>query len=262
MKPQTSTAQGLRIEQLAHLHELTKDVAKLCRTQLRTYLEALAPLFRPRRILGDYVEGAGKESIAGAEQNLTELREMYLKIGPHPFELRRELPTPIESTSTQIQLHEWEYLYEARAERDRKPITVVSPLTWVLSYPSTYSLSMLRQVMAGKQDRDPDSVRAFVLRACLMNLLFAKQPALPALFEGLRYRVEVRKQPQLGDLPLVTLSAPIPTVRPADDVLLMATGISGRTAFQEIIDVNAARGLADPFREQLAPMLATHGESF
>ena len=186
---------------------------------------------------------------------------MYLKVGAHPFELRRELPTPIESASTQIQLHEWEYLYETRADRDRKLITVVSPLTWVLSYPSTYSLSMLRQVLAGNQDRDPDSVRAFVLRACLMSLVFAKQPALAALFEGLRYRVEIRKQPQLGDLPLVTLSAPMPTLRPADDVLLMATGISGRTAFQEILDVSAARTLADPFRDQLTTMLAAHGEA-
>src|ERR1700722_7882360 len=120
MEPQTGVAQGLQIEQLAHLHELTKDVAKLCRTQLRSYLEALAPLFRPRRILGDYVEGVGREPVSGADQCLTELRESFFKAGPRPFDLRKELPTPIESISTQIQLHEWEYLYQASRDRENK----------------------------------------------------------------------------------------------------------------------------------------------
>jgi hypothetical protein len=260
MEPQTGVAQGLQIEQLAHLHELTKDVAKLCRGQLRTYLDALAPLFRPRRILGDYVEGVGKEPISAADQSLAELRESFFKVAPRPFDLRRELPTPIESISTQIQFHEWEYLYEVPRDRESKPITVVSPLVWVLSYPSTYSFSMLRQVVAGKQERDQDSVKAFVLRACMMNLLFAKQPALKALFEGLRYRVEIRKQPLLGDLPLVTVSAAVPTFRPSDDVLLVATGMSGRMGFQEVVDVEASRMMADPLKQQLAAVFGAHGD--
>lgn len=261
MESRTGVAQGLQIEQLAHLHELTKDVAKLCRNQLRTHLDALAPLFRPRRILGDFVEGVGKEPVSAADQSLAELRESYFKVGPKPFDLRRELQTPIESISTQIQCHEWEYLYEVRRDRESKSITVVSPLVWVLSYPSTYSLSMLRQVVAGKQERDQDSVRAFVLRACMMNLLFLKQPALKALFEGLRYRVEIRKQPLLGDLPMVTVSAAIPTFRPSDDVLLLATGMSGRMGFQEVVDIEESRLIADPLKQHLAAIFEAHGDS-
>ena len=89
---------------------------------------------------------------------------------------------------------------------------MVSPLTWVLAYPSTYTSPMMRQVVAGKQDRDAEGVKAFVLRACLMQALFAKLPEATALFEGLRYRVELRKSAPLGDLPLVTLSAAVKTV--------------------------------------------------
>jgi hypothetical protein len=258
-RPEGQT-QVLNVEQLLHLHNLTKDVSTLCEKQLRTYLEALAPLFRPRRVLGEHIEGTGRESVVGADQNLAELRDTYQRVSGRPFDLRRELATPLESVSTQIQLYEWEYVQEVRSERDRRNITVKSPLTWVLCYPSTYSLSMLKQVLAGRQDRNPESVRAFVLRACIMNLLFSKQPALSSLFEGLRYHVEVRKSPQLGELPLVTVSAPLRTMRPPDDLVLVAAGVAGGNVFEEVLDLDGARNMPDPLREQALGILRAHGE--
>src|SRR5271169_4126377 len=88
---------SLTHEQLPHLHNVTSEVAKICRGQLRTYLDALAPLFRPRRVLGNHMEGAGKESVTGADQTFAELRETYFKACGRPFDLRKELPTPLES---------------------------------------------------------------------------------------------------------------------------------------------------------------------
>jgi hypothetical protein len=246
---------SLTHEQLPRLHTLTAEVQKICRAQLRTYLDALAPLFRPRRVLGNHMEGAGKESVVGADQNFNDLREIYFKACGRPFDLRKELATPLESVGTQIGIYEWEYLYDIRSDRDHRTITVVSPLTWVLAYPSTYTLSMMRQVVAGKQERDAEGVRSFVLRACTMQQLFAKIPELTALFEGLRYRVEVRKSPQLGELPLVTVSAPIRTIRPADDLLLTATGLSGRTGFEEVIDDYQAAHIADPLQAQILKVI-------
>jgi hypothetical protein len=249
------TVSTLTHEQLPRLHSLTAEVQKICRAQLRAYLDALAPLFRPRRALGDRMEGAGKESVVSADQTYAELREMYFKACGRPFDLRKELPNPLESVGTQIGMYEWEYLYEIRTDRESRSITVVSPLTWVLIYPSTYSLSMLRQVMAGKQERDADGVRSFVLRSCLMHLQFMKLPDLKAVFEGLRYQVEVRKSPQLGELPLVTVSAPVRTVRPANELLLAATGLSGRTGFEEVIDEYQAAHIADPLQAQILKVL-------
>ena len=55
---------------------------------------------------------------------------------------------------------------------------------------------MLRQVLAGQEERDAEAVRAFVLRACLMHLHFTKFPAIAELLAGLRYRVEVRRSPE------------------------------------------------------------------
>jgi hypothetical protein len=246
---------NLTHEQLPRLHNLTAQVQKICRGQLKSYLDALAPLFRPRRVLGDRMEGAGKESVTGADQTYAELREIYFKACRRPFDLRKDLPNPLESVGTQIGLYEWEYVYDVRTERESRSITVVSPLTWVITYPSTYSLSMLRQVIAGKQERDAEGVRTFVLRSCLMHLQFLKLPDLKALFEGLRYHIEVRKSPQLGELPLVTVSAPIRTVRPADDLLLAATGLSGRTGFEEVIDDYQAAHIADPLQAQILKVL-------
>ena len=46
--------EALKIEQLLHLHTLTKEVSKFCQKQLRGYLDTMALLFRPRRILGEH----------------------------------------------------------------------------------------------------------------------------------------------------------------------------------------------------------------
>jgi hypothetical protein len=255
MTQEADVGQVLTHEQLPRLHNVTKDVSQICRSQLRTYLDALAPLFRPRRVLGSHMDGAGKETVAKADQNFNDLRDTYFKACGRPFELRKELPSPLESVPTQIQLYEWEYQYDIRTDTDRKSITVVSPLTWVLGYPSTYTLSMMRQVVAGKQDRDGEGVRSFVLRACLMDLLFAKLPEMKGLFDGLRYTFELRKSPQLGELPLVTVSAPVKTVRPADSLLMTATGLSGRSVFDEVLDEYQATHIADPLQAQILKVL-------
>src|ERR1019366_1800587 len=98
-------AESLNVEQLLHLHTLTKDVAKVCQKQLRGYLDTLALLFRPRRMLGDAMEGAERESVGGSDRTLAELRDLYRKVALRPFDLRPELSLPLESVSTQMHLH-------------------------------------------------------------------------------------------------------------------------------------------------------------
>jgi hypothetical protein len=253
-------AAALNVEQLLHLHTLTKDVAKICQKQLRAYLDTLALLFRPRRILGDYMEGAERESVGGSDRTLAELRELYKKVALRPFDLRPELNTPLESVSTQMQLYDWEYLHQIKTDRGVRAIKVTSPLTWVLAYSSTYSLSMLRQVLAGQEERDSEAVRAFVFRACLVHLHFQKFPALADLFTGLRYRVEVRHSQETGELPFVTISAPFATMRPPDSLVTVASGLAGGASFAEVLDLSTIQSLKDPLREQIAAVFRTHGQ--
>src|SRR5260370_23055594 len=93
-------AASLNVEQLLHLHTLTKDVAKACQKQLRAYLDTLALLFRPRRILGDAIEGAERESVGGSERTLAELRDLYRKVALRPFHLRPHPTYPLPPFST------------------------------------------------------------------------------------------------------------------------------------------------------------------
>ena len=89
-------AASLNVEQLLHLHTLTKDVAKVCQKQLRAYLDTLALLFRPRRILGDAIEGAERESVGGSERTLSELRDLYRR-GFHKMHGASEILTEVPS---------------------------------------------------------------------------------------------------------------------------------------------------------------------
>ena len=243
---------------LLGLHGLTKDVSQVCLRHLKAHVEAMAPLFRPRRFLGDHMEGSGKESMGSTDRNLAELQELYAKVAVKPFDLRPELRAPLESVATQFQFDEWEYTNATETERGWQPIRVTTPLTWALSYGSSYSLRTLRDVAAGGGRRDPEALRTFVLRACLMYQLFVKIPALTDLLTGLRYKVEIRKSPQLGELPLVTISAPFRTVRPPDKLVAMAAGLAGGTSFAEIVDIDSVWNLSDPLRDEALEIVKRH----
>jgi len=251
-------SKDLEPSKLLSLHGLTKEVSHACLRHLKAQIDAMAPLFRPRRYLGDHIEATGKEAVPGADRNLADLKELYTKVAPKPFDLRPEIRVPIESVSTQLQFDEWEYTHAIETDRGWQSIRVTSPLTWVVSYATSYSLTTLRSVVAGSGQRDVDAVRAFVLRACLISELFSKISPLADLLGALRYKVEVRKSPQLGDLPLITISAPFRTFRPADKLVTMAAGLAGGDSFAEVLDVESVRTLSDPLRDEALEILRRH----
>lgn len=252
------TSQTISSEQLLQLRTATEALSQAMRNRLRGHLDALSPLFRPRRFLGDHMEGAGREASIGADQNAGELRELYRRVAVKPFDLRPELASTLESVATQFHLHEWEYLHPTQTDRGWQNIRVNTPLVWVLTYASPYSIATLRDVIGGHAQRDTEAVRAFVLRACVIHELFRKTPLLAELLYALRYRVEVKWSPQFGDLPLVTISAPFRTFRPPDNLVAIAAGMAGGQAFAEVLDVDSVRSLSDPFRDETLHILAQH----
>lgn len=252
----------LSLEQLHKLHGLTRDLAALCQKQLRAHLDAMAALFRPRRFLGDYMEGTAREPVAASDRAYAELLDLYKKVAVKPFDLRPELPNPLPSIQTQLALHEWEYPHSVQTSHGWQEIRITSPLSWVLTYPSPYSLNVVRQQLEqGHQQKEPEAIRAFVLRACLMALLFQKHPALSELLSALRYRVEVRTMRELGSLPLVTVSAPFATFRPGDELVAKAAGFAGGATFTEVLDIESIRHLRDPIRDEAIKILEKHGEA-
>src|SRR5258708_7910176 len=117
---------SLNIDQLLHLHTLAKEVSKICQKQLRGYLDTMSLLFRPRRMLGEAVEGTERESAGGSERTITEFRDLYRRVAVRPFDLRPELTFPLESVSTQLQLYEWEYLHDTTTDRGWRTIRATS----------------------------------------------------------------------------------------------------------------------------------------
>lgn len=250
-----STKTALSLEQLHHLHALTRDLAAQAQKQLRANLEAMAPLVRPRRILGDYMEGVGREPVAGSERTWNELQELFRKSAIKPFDLRPELPNPLPSVQTDLSLTEWEYVHNIESSGGWQLVRITSPLTWVVNYATPYTL------FAAQKQTDPETTRAFVLRSCLMALLFQKIPAITELLGAMRYRVEPRTVRELGSLPLVTISAPFSTFRPTDELVAKAAGFAGGSTFTEVVDLESVRQLRDPLREEAVRILEKHGES-
>jgi hypothetical protein len=233
-------------------------VAQSCLRHLKIQIEAMAPLFRPRRILGDHIDAAGKEAVPAADRNFADLQDLYSRVAVKPYDLRPELRSPLESVATQLQFDEWEYTHATETDRGWQSIRVTAPLTWVVSYASSYNLTTLRGVVTGNGQLDGEAIRSYVLHACLMHELFSKIPALSDLLAALRYKVEVRKSLQLGELPLVTISAPFKTFRPADKLVALASGLAGGTSFSEVLDVESVRNLDDPLRDQAMKILEQH----
>jgi hypothetical protein len=130
-----------------------------------------------------------------------------------------------------------------------------SPVRWVLTYSSGYTLAQVRQAVGGLQDRRSDYVRQFVVNALVMRLMFDRYPGIPQLLTDLRYEVRIEKCPGLGELPFVTLNACIPSFRPADELILTATRFSGVPAFIELINVDTIPVLQDPLKLHIERML-------
>ena len=56
----------LGMERLLALRRVTRALEELVRAQVREHLTTLTSLVRPRAVLGDFVQGPGKEAVRGA----------------------------------------------------------------------------------------------------------------------------------------------------------------------------------------------------
>jgi hypothetical protein len=244
----------ITFEQLADLREKTELISQFLQHRLKAHLETLRPLLAPRRLLGKYT--GVREDVAGADRAFAQLQEQYQRVCAKPFALPPELDdTPLSQIDNRLELYPWEYTHQAKNERDNRTVTIASPVHWVLTYSSEYSLAQLTQTIAGKEQRRSESVRQFVVNALVMAALLAKFPGIPQLLSDLRYEIQTETLPALGDLPLMTIRACLPSFRPSDSLILAATRLSGVPAFIEIIDLDALPTLADPLKLRLEEML-------
>jgi hypothetical protein len=49
-------------------------------------------------------------------------------------------------------------------------------------------------------------------------------------------------------------------VRPPDNLVTIAAGLAGGASFAEVLDLTSVKNLQDPFRQEIATILKSHGQ--
>jgi hypothetical protein len=247
---------SITLDRLLKLRRATRALAEFLEGELRAYLDTVAPLLRPKRLLGNLIQGESTESYYDSDRAFQELQQLWAKVSERPFRLRAHLTSPIPAIRVKLELSRWEELWTAPS--GGKKLWVSSPLSWVLSYPGACRLDSLHKMLVGEEQRNEAEMHQFVLNACILHLLLERTPGITKLFAGLRYAVEVRRVAPLGELPLVVVRSAIPSVRPSAQVMIDASELAGLGTFEEVLDAAAAHALKDPLRARVEELLAEH----
>jgi hypothetical protein len=132
---------------------------------------------------------------------------------------------------------------------------MTSPLRWILSYGSNYSVAQAKQVLQGREQRRPEYLRQFAINALVLQIVLSRNPGVARLFQDLRYELKTETYPDLKGLPIVTITSCLTSFRPADDLILAATAFSGVPAFIELLDLEAVQTPKDTLKERLEALL-------
>jgi hypothetical protein len=249
-----SEPKQVTLQQLPELRRKTEAVATLLHEQLTRHLETLRPLFLPERVLGKYAGGKGSDG--PIERTFSELQQNYREFTKKPFDLPQTLDQQwLTLVGSRLVLYPWEYVHEAKTDRENRPITMTAPLQWVLAYASNYSLSQMREALAGKETQRSENVRQFVVNSLVLQQVVNKNPGIVALMADLRYELKTTTAPDFKNLPLVTIRSVVPSFCPADDLILAAAAFSGISAFIELIDVDGMRGAKDAVTARIEELI-------
>jgi hypothetical protein len=246
----------LSFEQLAAARKRTEAVSQFLEKQLRGYLDTLRTLLMPERILGKLA--GSRFDVPGVDKVLAELQENYRRLPGKPFEFPKELETDwLSEVGPKLELNRSEYTLEITTESGKRPILITSPNRWTLAYGPGLSVAQAVSAFGRKQDRRAmDQLRQFVVNELVMQALIARSAGLTALLAELRYNVSKQVHPALSGLPLVVIQSQVPTFLPPEPLIAAATGLSGIAAFIELIDVDAVKELADPFKVHISEITA------
>jgi hypothetical protein len=245
----------ITIEEMLRLRAGSERVSSWFRGEIDDRLSTLKSLLAPRRFLADHVESPYRvEEAPEADRNFSELQAAYKSVAKEPLRLPGRLESPLGSIPNQVELHPWEYTLEIQAPEGPRRVTVRSPLSWVLVHGAPITLAQARQMSSGAIPRNEPALRQFAIHALLMKLIVERSPGLVRLFAAMRMKLETAESPELGALPLVRVTASVPTFRPADAVIQSAIRISGVPIFEELVDLQAVTSLEDPLRSKIAEL--------
>ncbi|MGO9272633.1 MAG: hypothetical protein ACLQOO_20765 [Terriglobia bacterium] len=247
-------------QNLISLRRATRAIAELVHGQLKDYLSALSPLFRPASVLGEYIQGGAKETSVAATKTFQELQSVYgSAAGAKPFGLSRELKPPLEIVRSPLELSPMEYPYVLKTARETQTVMITSPLKWVLSY-SDFAPGRLKQLLADPHRTDSDASR-FALHYSVLHVVTARQTGATQMLDALHFDLNSTRMPEFGELPITCIASSVPTVRPPDEVIMESTAMTGRDVFEEVVDVAGIQNMRDPFKDRLIELIESYGVS-
>src|SRR5258708_2248379 len=212
----------LTLGELPELRRKTEAVSRFLRDQIAAHLETLRPLFAPERILGK--NAGGKVAVTGSERAMPELQQSYKPFTRKPYDVPETLDSSwLGLVGSALELHPWEYVLEVNG----KPITMTSPVRWVVNYKTNYNLAQVKAAVDGKQNARPEFLRQFVVNALVLQLAVSRNPGLVQLFQDLRYALKTELIPELKGLPALTITSCLSSFRPANELIQAATAFSG-----------------------------------
>src|SRR2546423_938998 len=241
----------LSLQELPELRRKTESVSRFLREQIAAHLETLRPLFAPERVFGKYA--GGKVDVPGVERTFAELQQSYRNFTHKPYDLPETFDTNwLTLVGNALELHPWEYAYQVQG----KPVSISSPVRWVINYRTNYNLAQIKTVIDGKENARPEYLRQFVVNALVLQLMLNRNAGLAQLFQDLRYDLKTEGPPDLKGLPVVTVTSFLNSFRPADDLIQAATAFSGVPAFIELLRLDEGLKPRDPLQEKLQQLLA------
>lgn len=239
------------------LRKITRAVADHLSQQLRSHFATLAPLINPRNVFGLHLRSTAKQSVKGEAEAFEQLKGLYLPLaGAAPFNLRKDLESPLDIDSVLPEIVPVDYAYEIQDAGQNKTITITSPLKWVLTF-SGSGPKRLRELLANQKTIVGSDLQQCVLNYLVMHVTLMNRPGVTRLLEALRFPVTTGRMEEFGDLPVTYIECPVATVRPSNEVIIQSTEISGTPAFEEVVDVQGIANIPDPLRDKLLE-LTTH----
>jgi hypothetical protein len=244
----------MTFSEVIEVRRKTEAVSKYLHEQLAGYIETLRPLFVPDRYIGRFA--GGKFDTQDSDRAVAEIQQKYREFTGKPFDLSPEFdPHWLSLVGSRLDLQRWAYTHQVQSDGETKAVTISSPSRWILTYRSNLSVSQMAEALTGKERASIEFRRQFVVNALVIQLAVARNPGLVQLMDGLHYRLQSEFFPGLAKLPIVTLTSPLPSFRPTDDLILEATRFSGVPAFIELLDMEAIREMRDPIREKIDQLI-------
>jgi hypothetical protein len=245
------------IQSLLALRKLTRAITDVVRVQMTEYLKTLAPLMRPKALLGEYVQGGLKEPNRKADKAFADLQALYEKVaGARPYTVARELSLPLNLPTVGLEITPLDYVHVVQTGTETRKIKVRRPLTWVLTY-TDFPPNRLQELLDAKA-RSVEELQRFVLNYLVLHLVTTSEPGLMQVFNALHFPLTTTTVREFGELPVTQIGIGISTTRPADALVIESAELTGMDAFEEVVKVEDIARLPDPMKERLLAIARQH----